>query len=65
MHEPVGQVKYVVSEKFTRSYGHQIARKIMLLLFKNVHGKKYAETQDRRNFESVGALFVICTRVTT
>ena len=27
--------------------------------------KKYAETQDRRNFESVRALFVICTRVTT
>ena len=27
--------------------------------------KKYAETQDRRNFEIVRALFVICTRVTT
>ena len=31
----------------------------------NVHEKKKAESQDRRNFESVRALFVICTRVTT
>ena len=27
--------------------------------------KKNAESQDRRNFESVRALLVICTRVTT
>ena len=27
--------------------------------------KKKTESQDRRNFESVRALFVICTRVTT
>ena len=35
----------------------------MLLLFNNVSGKKNAESQDRRNFESVRAL--IFTRVTT
>ena len=37
----------------------------MLLLFNNVLGKKNAESQDRRNFESVRALLVIFTRVTT
>ena len=37
----------------------------MLLLFNNVHGKKNAESQDRRNFESVRALLLIFTRVTT
>ena len=37
----------------------------MLLLFNTVHGKKNAESQERRNFESVRALLVICTRVTT
>ena len=37
----------------------------MLLLFNNVPGKKNAESQDRRNFESVRALLVIFTRVTT
>ena len=37
----------------------------MLLLFNNVHGKKNAESQDRRNFESVRVLLVIFTRVTT
>ena len=40
-------------------------RTIMLLLFNNVHEKKKTENQDRRNFESVRVLFVICTRVTT
>ena len=43
---------------------HQIAREIILLLFNKVH-KKITKSQDRRNFESVCALFVICTRVTT
>ena len=37
----------------------------MLLLFNNVHEKKNAESQDRRNFESVRVLLVIFTRVTT
>ena len=58
-------LQFVVFEKFTRIYWHQIARKIMLLLFNTVHGKKNAESQERRNFESVRALLVICTRVTT
>ena len=33
-------LRFVVFEKFTRIYWHQIARKIMLLLFNNVHRKK-------------------------
>ena len=37
----------------------------MLLHFDNVHGIKKKESQDRRNFENVRALLVICTRVTT
>ena len=36
----------------------QIAREIILLLFNKVH-KKITKSQDRRNFESVCALFVI------
>ena len=43
----------------------QFAREITLLLVSNLHEKKITERQDRRNFESVHALFVICTRVTT
>ena len=43
----------------------QFAREITLLLVNNLHEKKITERQDRRNFESVHALFVICTRVTT
>ena len=31
----------------------------------NVYGKKISEGQERRNFESVRALFVICIRATT
>ena len=58
-------MQFVVFEKFTIIYWHQIARKIMWLLFNTVHGKKNAESQERRNFESVRALLVICTRVTT
>ena len=34
----------------------------MILLVNNVH-EKTTESQSRRNFESVRALFVICTRV--
>ena len=37
----------------------------MLLLVNNVHKKNIAESRQRRNFESVRALFVICIRVTT
>ena len=34
-----------------------------LLLVNNVHEKNITESQNRRNFESVHALLVICTRV--
>ena len=37
----------------------------MLLLVNNFQGKNITESQNRRNFESVRALFVIWTRVTT
>ena len=37
---------------------HQISREIIILLFNKVH-KKITKSQDRRNFESVCALFVI------
>ena len=54
---------FLVFEKLTGLI-LQIAREIILLLFNKVH-KKITKSQDRRNFESVCALFVICTRVTT
>ena len=36
----------------------------MFLLTKNLHEKSITESQDRRNFDSACALFVICIRVT-
>ena len=41
---------------------HQIAREIKLPLVNNVQ-KNISETPDRRNFESVRALLVLCTHV--
>ena len=37
----------------------------MLLLVYNVHRENVTKSQDRRNFESEGEPFVICTRATT
>ena len=50
--------------KFTSAYLNQIPREIMFLLTKNLHEKSITESQDRRNFDSACALFVICIRVT-
>ena len=45
MHEPLGQVQFVVFEKFISAYIYQIA--IMLLLVNYVREKNIAESQDR------------------
>ena len=37
--EPVQQVQFIVFEKFTSVFVHQIAREIVLLLVNIVHGK--------------------------
>lgn len=60
---PLDQVLF---EKFYKYLFHQIAREIMLLLVNIIHEKtSHAERQDKRNFESVHALFVmICSYVT-
>ena len=50
--------------KFTSAYLNQIPREIIFLLTKNLHEKSITESQDRRNFDSACALFVICIRVT-
>ena len=42
-----------------------MTREITLSLVNNVHEENIAESQDQRNFESVRALLVIFTRVTT
>ena len=63
LNEPAGQEQFLVS-KMNECLLHQIAREIVSLLVNNVHKKNIAESQDRRNFESVRALFVICSLVT-
>ena len=37
LHKPVGQVQFVVFEKFTSAYLQQIAREFMLLPVNNIH----------------------------
>ena len=37
--EPVQQVQFIVFEKFTSVFVHQIAREVVLLLVNIVHGK--------------------------
>ena len=56
-------MQFVVFEKFTGAYLHQIAQEIPSLLVNNLHDKRILEGEDGRNFGS--ALFVICTRVKT
>ena len=56
MHEPLGRLQFVVFEKFTSAYLHQIARESMLLLVNKLHEKRIAESQDRRNFGSARSL---------
>ena len=58
-------LQFVVFEKFTRIYWHQIARKIMLLLFNTVHGKKRRKSRATKFWKRARALLVIFTRVTT
>ena len=61
LHEPVGQVKFVVIYKCLLL---QVAREIMWLLVINVH-ERTSQSRERRNFESMCTLFVVCTHVTT
>ena len=64
LYEPVGRVQFVVFEKCASGHLHQTARKIILLLMYNPHEKSITESRAKRNFDSLGALVVICTRVT-
>ena len=56
-----GGVQFVVFVKFTCAYLHQIVPEIMQLLMNNLPGKKIAGSQDRQNFDTSQAIFVICT----
>ena len=42
MHEPLGRLQFVVFEKFTSAYLHQIERESMLLLVNKLHEKRIA-----------------------
>ena len=46
----MGQVQFVVFEKFPTAYLHQIAPEIIFLLVNNLHKKLITESQDERNF---------------
>ena len=54
-------MQFVVFVKFTCAYLHQIVPEIMQLLMNNLPGKKIAGSQDRQNFDTSQAIFVICT----
>ena len=56
MIEPVGQVQFVVFQKFIIAYHTKLHEKLLLLVT-NFQGKNITERQNRRNFESVR---VIC-----
>ena len=55
-------VQFVVCEKFTSAYYSKLQEKSRFSLL-TMYMKNNRESQSRRNFESVRALFVICTRV--
>ena len=46
LHASIGQVLFVVFEKFTSAYLNQIAQEIMLLLANNLHEKPITESQN-------------------
>lgn len=54
-------MQFVVFVKFTCAYLHQIVPEIMQLLMNNLPGKKITGSQDRQNFDTSQAIFVICT----
>ena len=54
-------MQFVDFERFTSSYHTKLHEKSCYYL-NNVHEKIISESQDKRNFESLRALFVICTR---
>ena len=67
LHEPVGQVQFVdvvLLGQFTSAYCTKFLEKSCYLLL-IMYMKKHASSQDRQNFKSVRALFVIYTSVTT
>ena len=56
-------MQFVVFVKFTCAYLHQIVPEIMELLMKNLPEKNITGSQDRQNFDTSQAIFVICTHV--
>ena len=46
LHASIGQVLFVVFEKFTSAYLNQIAQEIILLLANNLHEKPITESQN-------------------
>ena len=64
MHELLGKEQFFIHWKLYMCLLNQNTWVIMLLLNSYVH-KKTTERQDRRNFESERALFVICASLCT
>ena len=62
LHEPAGQVGFVIFEKI-KCLSYQIAREIILLLVNNVHEKRPQKAKKDEILKAY-ALFVICTRDT-
>ena len=64
LHKPVGQVQFVVFEKFASAYHTKLQENTYYYLL-TIYRKNITESQHRQNFENVHMLFVICTLVTT
>lgn len=68
--ELMGQVQFVVSEKLTSFYLHQlIVQEIMMLVVNNFHDKRIRESRDTSNFGTTHCLLFtlvlqLCTCVT-
>ena len=58
LHKPVGQVQFVVFEKFTSAYYTKLQENTYYYLL-TIYRKNITESQHRQNFESVHMLFVI------